>query len=177
MDIGIFDSEPDIAALESGFYTTQVDYTAATTETFSVIRVNNDNAVPQEVNAYRMVFTDTVDNSVEYIRGAYYRFLHTGLLHTYYGREIPIFEGLRLTLESSAVHGSTTLYQGNTLASQVQLPRGIFFNLLSDQERSRSNRHWKSWTKRMQVAFESIPRYSTECSVAATTTFNSRWTP
>ena len=136
VDIGIFDSEPDIAALESGFYTTQVDYTAATTETFSVIRVNNENAVPQEVNAYRMVFTDTVDNSVEYIRGAYYRFLHTGLLHTYYGREISIFEGLRLTLESSAVHGSTTLYQGNTLAAKVQLERGIFFNLLSDQERT-----------------------------------------
>ena len=136
VDIGIFDSEPDIAALESGSYTAQIDYTAATTETFSVIRVNATNAVPQEVNAYRMVFTDTVDNSVEYVRGAYYRFLHTGLLHTYYGREIPIFDGLRLTLESSSVHDSTTLYQGNTLAAKTELPRGIFSGLLSDFERS-----------------------------------------
>ena len=85
VDIGIFQAEPDIAALESGSYTAQIDYAAGTTENFSVIRVAAL-AVPQEVNAYRVVFTDTVDNGVEYIRGAYYRHLHSGLLHEYYGR-------------------------------------------------------------------------------------------
>ena len=134
VDIGIFDSEPDLVALESGFYTAQEDYGASDTETFVVIRVSDTQAVPQEVNAYRMVFTDTVDNSIEYIRGAYYRFLHHGLLHTYYGREISIFDGLQLTLESSSVHGSTTLYQGNTLAAKADLPRGLFSGLLSDLE-------------------------------------------
>ena len=136
VDIGTFQGVPDLTTLEQHVYADQLDFVLASTENFAVIRVNNTNAIPQEVNAYRMVFTDTLDNSVEYIRGAYFRFLHQGLLHTYYGREIPPFDGLRLTLESSSIHGSTTLYQGNTDAAKVELPRGIFFNLLGDTERS-----------------------------------------
>ena len=136
VDIGTFQGIPTLATLEQHVYADQLDFVLASTENFAVIRVQSTMAIPQEVNAYRMVFTDTLDNSVEYIRGAYFRFLHHGLLHTYYGREIPPFDGLRLTLESSSIHGSTTLYQGNTDAAKVELPRGIFFNLLGDQERS-----------------------------------------
>ena len=136
VDIGTFQGVPTLATLEQHVYADQLDFVLASTENFAVIRVSDTNAIPQEVNAYRMVFTDTLDNSVEYIRGAYFRFLHHGLVHTYYGREIPPFDGLRLTLESSSIHGSTTLYQGNTQAAKVELERGIFFNLLSDQERS-----------------------------------------
>ena len=136
VDIGTFQGVPTLATLEQHVYADQLDFVLASTENFAVIRVQSTMAIPQEVNAYRMVFTDTLDNSVEYIRGAYFRFLHHGLLHTYYGREIPPFDGLRLTLESSSIHGSTTLYQGNTDAAKVELPRGIFFNLLGDQERS-----------------------------------------
>ena len=58
---------------------------------------NNTNAIPQEVNAYRMVFTDTLDNSVEYIRGAYFRFLHQRACFTpTTGVKYPPFDGLRL---------------------------------------------------------------------------------
>ena len=136
VDIGTFQGVPTLAMLEQHVYADQLDFVLASTENFAVIRVNNTNAIPQEVNAYRMVFTDTLDNSFEYIRGAYFRFLHHGLLHSYYGREVAPFDGLRLTLESSSIHGSTTLYQGNTDAAKVELPRGIFFNLLGDTERS-----------------------------------------
>ena len=136
VDIGSFQGEPDLATLESHVWGDQLDFTQASVDNYTVIRVSTTMAVPQEVNAYRMVFNDTADNSLEYIRGAYFRFLYRGLLHNYYGRAFAAYDGLRLTLESSSVHGSSTLYQGNTQAFKVELESGIFFNLLSDQERT-----------------------------------------
>ena len=80
VDIGTFQGVPTLATLEQHVYADQLDFVLASTENFAVIRVQSTMAIPQEVNAYRMVFTDTLDNSVEYIRGAYFRFLHHGLL-------------------------------------------------------------------------------------------------
>ena len=79
VDIGTFQGIPDLTTLEQHVYADQLDFVLASTENFAVIRVSDTNAIPQEVNAYRMVFTDTLDNSVERIRGAYFRFLHHGL--------------------------------------------------------------------------------------------------